>query len=95
MIRLSRKMMADESENRPSCTKIWALSSLGLVKSRGTQRATRIWAVAASVLNMPLPFSGTLSALWAILCTLPLCREPLWRDGDVKGSGGGDEDGEH
>lgn len=72
--------------------RIWALSSLGLVKSRGTQRATRIQTVAVCVFNMPRPLSG---CLFCHLGSTVLCREPLWRDGDVKGSGGEADDGEH
>lgn len=40
--------------------RIWALSSLGPVKSRGTQRATRIWAVSTCVFNMHLLSSRSL-----------------------------------
>lgn len=51
-------MMCQRTEHLAQ--RIRAHFSLGLVKSRGTQRATRIWAVSACVFNMPLPSSGSL-----------------------------------
>lgn len=76
--------------------RIWALSSLGLVKSRGTPGAIRIWAVATCVFNIPLLFSrepflpfGPYCALYC--CVGNLCGEVVMQ----KGSGGVDEDGEH
>lgn len=51
-------MMCQRTEHLAQ--RIRAHSSLGLVKSRGTQRATRIRAVSACVFNMPLPSSGSL-----------------------------------